>query len=142
MSTLPINIIAELCLGLTLGGMVFFASIIAPTAFKVLSKKNASQFLENIFPRYYAYFVILTGLGAAILSFTDKTAAIVMMIICAGFYLARQFLLPRINTARKAVDKGDEGAVSKFSMFHRMAVGLNLLFMLGTFMVFLRIAAQ
>lgn len=142
MSTLPINIIAELCLGLTLGGMIFFASIIAPTAFKVLSKKHASQFLENIFPRYYVYFIILTGLASAILSFTDKTAAMVMMIICGGFYLARQFLLPRINAAKKALDKGVDGAVSKFSMYHRMAVGMNLLFMLATFMVFLRIAAQ
>ena len=142
MNRLPLTILAELLFGLSLGGIVFFTTIIAPTAFKALSKKNANEFLQAIFPRYYFFFIALSGFAGSILSFTDKTAASVMLVIMGGFFISRQFLLPRINEARKAVDKGGEGAASKFSMLHRLAVGLNLLFMLGTFMIFLRVASS
>ncbi|MEE3110181.1 MAG: DUF4149 domain-containing protein, partial [Pseudomonadota bacterium] len=38
---------------LTLGGLLFFPAVVAPTVFKSLPEAEAGHFLRALFPRYY-----------------------------------------------------------------------------------------
>ena len=40
----------------TVGAMVFFGAIVAPTAFGTLGEQQAGPFIRALFPRYYLLF--------------------------------------------------------------------------------------
>ena len=43
---------------LTLGGLLFFPAVVAPTVFKSLPEAEAGHFLRALFPRFYLFLII------------------------------------------------------------------------------------
>ena len=54
-------------------------------------------------------------------------AAIVCLFVGVSTLWVRQWLLPRINTARDAQLAGDVQAAQRFDRDHKLSVGINLL---------------
>lgn len=112
----------------SLGSMLFFSTVIAPTVFQVLDKRAAGQFLRNMFPKY---FVVngLIALFAAVLAFRPLESA--LLALCAALMIGvRQFVIPIINHARDAMLTGDIAAKTRFDGWHRVSVVVNLIEMI------------
>ena len=125
---------ASIC-WLTLGSMLLFGAVVAPTVFQTLSPENAGVFLRRVFPRMYLFCAITTG--AAALLFT--VAGTVTLGICCGiasalFLYSRGPLTERINQARDQELAGDANARTRFERLHKLSVrlfGLQALTLLG-----------
>jgi hypothetical protein len=115
-----------LFLGLLLGVMGFFSVVIAPTAFRVLSEADAGRFVRALFPTYYL--VVIAGAALATIGCVGHgpiSAKIMTGVTLVGIFL-RQWLMPRINAWRDASLAGDAAAGKRFTMGHRLSVGLNV----------------
>ncbi|MEL7538670.1 MAG: DUF4149 domain-containing protein [Pseudomonadota bacterium] len=117
--------VEQLMLAALLGGMVFFASIVAPVVFQALPADAAGRFLRRIFPRYYAY-VAITSAAAAVLAWRIPWAAATLALISVTTLFVRQWLVPRINAWRDAELAGDTSAGKRFALGHRVSVLINL----------------
>jgi hypothetical protein len=115
---------------LLLGGMVFFAVVVAPTVFRTLEPQSAAVFLRRLFPVYYVWGAALAGAGAFALVPVSWEAAVVMAVVASGFVFSRQALMPRINAYRDAERAGDTSAHVNFARLHRLSVVINLAQML------------
>ena len=114
-----------------LGAMLFFPSVIAPVVFTSLPEAQAGAFLRSMFPRYYAFMIGLS-LTAALLFLVANGgsayhAAFVCLFVGVSTIWVRQWLLPRINTARDAQLAGDADAGRRFDRDHKLSVAINLL---------------
>ena len=123
------RLIAGLSLALTFGGMTFFSAVVAPLVFSKLPSATAGAFIRQVFPWYYlsmgvttlvALLALLTGARSDTAWATALTAAVL-----AGFVLARQVLMPRINRARDAEAQGDPTAGRRFRRLHGASVAVN-----------------
>ena len=114
-----------------LGAMLFFPSVVAPVVFTSLPEAQAGAFLRSMFPRYYAFMIALSLIAALLfLVGSDESAyqaAIVCVFVGVSTLWVRQWLLPRINTARDAQLAGDTEAGRRFDRDHKLSVGINLL---------------
>jgi membrane associated rhomboid family serine protease len=114
-----------------LGAMLFFPSVVAPVVFTSLPEAQAGAFLRSMFPRYYAFMIALSLIAALLfLAVSDESAyqaAIVCVFVGVSTLWVRQWLLPRINTARDAQLAGDTKAGRRFDRDHKLSVGINLL---------------
>ena len=114
-----------------LGAMLFFPSVVAPVVFTSLPEAQAGAFLRSMFPRYYAFMIALSLIAALFfLVVSDESAyqaAIVCLFVGVSTLWVRQWLLPRINTARDAQLAGDVQAAHRFDRDHKLSVGINLL---------------
>ena len=114
-----------------LGAMLFFPSVVAPVVFTSLPEAQAGAFLRSMFPRYYAFMIALSLIAALFfLVVSDESAyqaAIVCLLVGVSTLWIRQWLLPRINTARDAQLAGDTEAGRRFDRDHKLSVGINLL---------------
>ena len=122
---LVFDIFGLLALALCLGGMVFFAVVVAPMVFINLDEINAGKLIRAIFPYYYLY-VILTATVATVVYINELPYA------AAGFasaalssLYARQILMKKINVARDAMIAGEEIAGHIFDRLHKLSVRLN-----------------
>ena len=101
------------------GGMVLYSFGFAPFLFRQLAPEQAGPLIRAAFPWYYL-FVILGGLAAGtVLLFVDGTSVALMGWVVALGVLARQILMPAINTARDAGERG------RFAALHGASVALN-----------------
>ena len=111
--------------------MLFFPSVVAPVVFTSLPEAQAGAFLRSMFPRYYAFMIALSLIAALFfLVVSDESAyqaAIVCLFVGVSTLWVRQWLLPRINTARDAQLAGDVKAAQRFDRDHKLSVGINLL---------------
>jgi|TARA_B100000287_G_C20553368_1_gene749396 hypothetical protein len=98
------------------GGLIFFASVIAPTIFLSLDQKNARSFLRKIFPKIYLYSGVVSLVISVNLFFIDSFLSFIFIIITLGYLYSRQFLMLRINIA--ADNKNDKD----FKKLHRFSV--------------------
>ena len=98
------------------GGLIFFASVIAPTIFLSLDQKNARSFLRKIFPKIYLYSGVVSLVISINLFFIDSFLSFIFIIITLGYLYSRQFLMLRINIA--ADNKNDKD----FKKLHRFSV--------------------
>jgi Domain of unknown function (DUF4149) len=121
--------LAGLALALTWGGMTFFSTVLAPLVFTKLPSETAGAFIREVFPWYYlalgitallALLFLLPGIGRG-LAWPAALAALTL----AGFVVARQVLMPRINRARDRRTAGDPGAGRRFQRLHRVSVLIN-----------------
>ncbi|WP_428484041.1 DUF4149 domain-containing protein [Rhodopila sp.] len=122
------DLIALFALALLLGGMVFFAAVIAPLVFTRLPAPQAGGFIRAVFPFYYLY-VFLTSAVAA-LALAPLPAAVAVALIAAMTIWLRQWLMPRINVFSDAAQAGDRAAKHRFDRAHRLSVAVNLAQML------------
>ena len=113
-----------------LGAMLFFPSVVAPVVFTSLSEAQAGAFLRSMFPRYYVFMIALSLIAASLfLVVSDESAyqaAIVCLLVGVSTLWVRQWLLPRINTARDAQLAGDTEAGRRFDRDHKLSVGINM----------------
>ena len=123
--------IANALVLILLGAMLFFPSVVAPVVFTSLPEAQAGAFLRSMFPRYYAFMIALSLIAALLfLVANDEStyqAAIVCLFVGLSTLWVRQWLLPRINTARDAQLAGDAEAGRRFDQDHKLSVGINLL---------------
>jgi uncharacterized membrane protein len=120
-------LIALFATALLLGGMVFFAALVAPVVFRVLPAEPGGVFIRALFPRYYVW-VAGAAAAAAVAFFPLSPVAAGIMAAVAGLAVwLRQVLMPRINAASDRVKAGDASAKPAFDRGHRLSVIANVL---------------
>lgn len=129
-------ILALLLSGGLFGSMLFFAVVTAPTVFKALPEDQAGRFLRELFPRYYTWGMIVSFLAAVACVFLDRSDLILTAVVFVLFVLARQVLMPRINSSRDAALAGDKAAAKRFLRLHGLSVLINLVQMIILLAVF------
>ncbi|WP_270937274.1 DUF4149 domain-containing protein [Falsiroseomonas oryzae] len=128
-------LIALVAVALLLGGMVFFAALVAPLVFRVLPVEQGGQFVRALFPRYYV-FVLGTAAAAAVALFPLSKPDAGIMAATAGLaWWLRQSLMPRINALSDRAKAGDTAAQPEFDRAHRLSVIANLLQMVAAAVV-------
>jgi hypothetical protein len=124
-------VIALFSLALALGGMAFFAAVVAPLVFTRLPFEHAGRFIRAMFPHYYLW-VLATSAAAAVALFPLAKEAAGIMAASAGLTLwLRQVLMRRINHASDLAQAGDAAAKREFDRMHRLSVGANLVQMVA-----------
>jgi len=132
------NTIAVFALALLLGGMIFFASVMAPLVFTRLPASQAGTFIRAVFPVYYLY--VLATAGIAALALATRWDGAVMAGVALLTVWLRQGLMPRINTLGDAARSGDGAAKRRFDRAHRMSVVFNAAQIIATGAVLARVA--
>ncbi len=124
---MEINLII-LIVGMTLGFMIFFPIVVAPSIFKNFNEKQSSVFLRSFFPKYYLFGIIITLIGILI-SALEKDFIIIfsLSLIFLGFVFSRQYLTPLINKAKDEIVKSEDLSKAKFEKLHRFSVIINIL---------------
>lgn len=123
--------LAGMASAVLLGGMLFFAFAFAPLVFVKLPAETAGPFIRQVFPVYYAVGAGCAGLAGLLAALPAWPDAAVLAVVSAGFVLARQGLMPRINRLRDAALAGDESAKRPFARLHRVSMILNLVQMIA-----------
>lgn len=120
--------LAAMIAAASLGAMIFFSAVVAPTVFKVLPDASAGQFLRVLFPRYF----LVNGLIAVVAGVIAwRTLESVLLVASGVLLLILRFVaVPIINAARDAMMAGQSGAASRFAVWHRSSVILNVAEML------------
>ncbi|HEY0204803.1 MAG TPA: DUF4149 domain-containing protein [Acetobacteraceae bacterium] len=129
------GVVAAACL---LGGMVFFAAILAPLVFTKLDGATAARFIRATFPRYYLYVAVASLLGAVGLIWADRVSGIVLLVVALLTVWLRQGLMPTLNRLRDAGLAGDAASNARFDRMHRVSVGVNMVQMLAVLLVVAR----
>lgn len=138
-----ITTIAVFALALLLGGMIFFAAVMAPLVFTRLPADQAGTFIRAVFPVYYLYVLATSVIAALALApaLATRWDGAVMAIVAVLTIWLRQGLMPRINTLSDASRSGDGTAKRRFDAAHRMSVALNMAQIIAAGVVLARVAA-
>ncbi|MDJ0893034.1 MAG: DUF4149 domain-containing protein [Gammaproteobacteria bacterium] len=124
-----LHVVTGLALALTLGGMTFFSAVLAPLVFIKLPPETAGSFIRQVFPWYYLSMAATTLIALTALLFVPgmmaALGALLTAMVLAGFVIARQVLMPKINRARDAMLAGDQAAGPRFNRLHRLSVMIN-----------------
>ena len=131
-----LGLVAAACL---LGGMVFFAAILAPLVFTKLDGATAARFIRATFPRYYLYVAVAAALGGIGLAWTDPLSGVVLLAVALLTAWLRQGLMPLLNRLRDAGLAGDAASNARFDRMHRVSVGVNMVQMLAVLAVVVRV---
>ena len=121
-----------------LGFMLFFVTVISPSALKSLDMASASKFLRYAFPRIFAFGFVVATVATLTSFMAPPSPARLISLVSALFFLINWFVLtPRINAQRDLVLAGDSAAKARFGRLHGVSVGLYLLQMAGSAAVIL-----
>ena len=105
------------------GTMIFFVSVISPTVFSSLSKKQASKFLRSVFPRMFLFGFILSFFSAIMSIYLGYFLEFYgLTIVSVLFLLNRNLITPKINFYRDREIEGDEKAKKYFKLLHLLSV--------------------
>ena len=80
--------------GFLLGSMVFFAAVTAPAVFAFLPEDARGPYLRGVFPRYYAWGIVVAVIAAALAFPASPLGAAILGLIAAVFLAVRQVLVP------------------------------------------------
>ena len=119
-------LVALFALALLLGGMSFFAAVMAPLIFTRLPAGAAGPFIRQVFPVYYVWVLGCAAAAAAALLPIDGLSASLMAGSAALTLWLRQVLMPTINRLSDAAQAGDADAKRRFDLMHRLSVAANL----------------
>ena len=119
------SLLAALAAALLVGGMLFFAAMVAPMVFKVLDEATAGRFIRRLFPVYYLGMFAFAGVAAAAAAFVRPVDALALALVALGFLSARQILMPRINALRDRELAGEAAAGPRFQRLHGVSVWIN-----------------
>ena len=114
-----------------LGGLFFFAILVAPNVFKTLDEKNSRLFLRGIFPKLYLYSGILSLFISLNLFFINNFLSFIFFIITLGYFYSKQYLMIRINKA------SDQKNQKEFKKLHRFSVLIFITQILLMILIFL-----
>ncbi|MEM9168180.1 MAG: DUF4149 domain-containing protein [Pseudomonadota bacterium] len=126
MITAAISAVFGLSLAVLVGGMTFFPAVVAPRVFKTLDADAASRFLRDLFPGYYAFIILASGIAALAAIGLDWRYAAALALIAATTAPIRQVLTPQLNRWRDAELAGDAAAGARFKRGHRLSVLVNI----------------
>lgn len=129
-----ISIAALLATSLLFGGMTLYSFGFAPLVFSALPAEVAGKLLRQAFPHYYGFVIATASVAALALWPSDQLNAGLMLATVVVAVVARQILMPMINTAR------DTGAKQRFRQMHGLSVGLNMVQLLAVLAVLVRLA--
>lgn len=118
-----------------LGGMVFFAALVAPLVFRVLPAEPGGRFVRALFPRYYLWVLGCSAAAAVALFPLSKPDAGMMAAVAGLAFWLRQVLMPRINALSDLAKAGDGAAQRGFDRAHKLSVVANLLQMVAAAVV-------
>jgi hypothetical protein len=135
-----LSAVALLAAALLLGGMGFFAAVLAPLIFTALPADAAGRFVRRVFPAYYLWIIASAAVGALALLPFRQPDALGLALVAASTLWLRQGLMPRINAMSDAAQAGDAAAKAGFARAHRLSVLVNLAQMLVALVVLLRFA--
>lgn len=121
--------LATLIIAASLGSMLFFSSVTAPTVFRVLAEEDGGRFLRALFPRYFAINGVMAIIAALIAMRPVESS--ILAACGASLLIVRYYAIPRLNLARDAMVSGDTHAAARFARWHRGAVVINSLEMIG-----------
>ncbi|MGD1989265.1 MAG: DUF4149 domain-containing protein [Pseudomonadales bacterium] len=110
---------------LTLGGMLFFPTVVAPTVFKTLPEADAGAFLRALFPRYYGFLILGTGAATLAFGLGAPSAALLTGSVTISTAAVLFLLVPKINALRDQQLAGDAEAGRAFDRSHRLSVAIN-----------------
>jgi len=123
-----LNALLLIALGVWLGAMIFFASVVAPTVFGTLEPLMAGQMIRRVFPRYYLFGLICLSL-ATLASLFAPISSPWITVACTAMlgitFYARQMLMPQVNAARDAMMEAGETHSADFKRLHQRSVQLN-----------------
>ena len=145
-----INTFFLLSLVVWMGGMIFFASIGAPTIFKTLPPEEAGKVIGAIFPKYFpmGYFSGFTAFTCLLIS-AIKTGhwpygKILLLIVMLTFQIYNGLMsYPRAQTIKEEIQHETEQEnilllQKEFKQAHRSSVINNMIVLLiGIFLIML-----
>ncbi len=114
------NILSALGLASLVGGMLFFGAIMAPLVFTKLPPEFSGPFIRTAFPRYYAFIIAASALGAlgfALRGALVSTIALLAVAVVTVWLWA--WLIPHLNVLRESRD------AAGFARGHRLSVWIN-----------------
>ena len=111
--------------GALVGSMVFFGAIVAPKVFQALPPEHAGAFLRSFFPSYYLWGLVIASASTAIALWASWPVFLACSAVLVLFAYARQIVMPKINAARDAQLRGDQGAGRHFDRLHLRSVFIN-----------------
>jgi hypothetical protein len=120
-------LVALFALALLLGGMSFFAAVMAPLIFTRLPAGAAGPFIRQVFPVYYVWVLGCSAAAAVALLPIGPAASALMAASAALAFWLRQTLMPTINRLSDAAQAGDAVAAPRFTRMHRLSVAANVL---------------
>lgn len=126
--------------GAVAGGILLFASVVAPTTFAALDASAGQRFLRRVFPRYYLFLIVVSAVGALAIVAKHPRLGMLMGAIALSTVVVRQLVMPAINAARDAELAGDAAAGPRFRLLHRAAVIVNVLQLVVAIVVMTRLA--
>lgn len=120
-------LIIDILAALLLGSMLFFAAIVAPSAFKALPPEQSGLFLRTVFPRYFLWGIVLSAVTLIVCLLHSPKGSALMALVLAGFIYARQILAPKTNDARDKWNDSDSPTdKARFNSLHRRSVLINI----------------
>jgi Domain of unknown function (DUF4149) len=128
------KIAALLSTALLFGGMTLYSFGFAPLVFTALKPDVAGGLLRKAFPHYYLFVLVTAAVAAATLAPLDSFGTALMVGTAVVAALARQTLMPAINSAR---DRGDK---TRFDWLHGLSVALNMAQLVAVVWVLVRLA--
>lgn len=134
------QMIGLVCAGAVAGGILLFASVVAPVTFVALDATAGQRFLRRVFPRYYLFLIVASAIGTATIVFKHPRLGMLMAAIALSTVAVRQLVMPAINAARDAELAGDAAAGRRFRLLHRAAVIVNVVQLLVAIVVMARLA--
>ena len=132
---LPIALISSAAL---FGGMLALTAFFAPQAFKLLPEGVSDKFVRELFPLFYLYATVLSGIATVAFLPIRMPETIVMALVTSGFVFARYYLMPRTVRAHEAREKGTHGAAEAFADLHKRSAFVNMMQFIGTCIVLVR----
>ena len=105
--------------------MILYFFGFAPMVFRAMPAEEAGRFIRAAFPWYYLFVIFTAGLAGVILLLWSSWSGVVSIAIAAVAILARQALMPRINSARDAWMAGNADAKRLFGNLRGISVALN-----------------
>ena len=123
-----LNALLLIAVGLWLGAMVFFASVVAPTVFGTLEPQIAGHMIRRVFPRYYLFGLICLSIATLSSLFAPNSSSwmtLACILMLAATWYARQVLMPQVNAARDAMLARNEAHSPEFDRLHKRSVQLN-----------------
>ena len=111
---------------LLLGSMVFFAGIVAPSIFRSLGQSEAMDYTRHLFPRYYLWCIVLSGIATLCAGIAQSYIAILLAIVLAGFVYGRQSLMKKVTEARdRWMDSDSPQDKARYKSLHKRSVIIN-----------------
>ncbi len=138
--------IANICVGLCAGVIVFQSFIVAPTLFTTFEEDQAGRFLRAVFPRFFRLNLALSATACIALAShgwvtewsTPTIGGAGITAAMAGAMFACDRMIPAINAARDA----GEQAAPRFERLHKGTVGLTVLVLFGALAILISVATS